>query len=521
MVEAADSDVTESQYLDQLRPGRAPARQALILIVAVAVALVAGLLASGYPMLALVAMVLPALVLLVVVWPDSATLLVLFILYSNVAVVAMRFHGLPYLVAAAFPLLLLAPLSAYLLFRRLPIILTPALPWIVAFLTVQLLGVLFARNIEVAFANVGNMLLEGVLIYLLIVNVVRTPRMLRYAVWSLLAAGVLLSIFPIYQQLTGTFDNLYWGFAQLSETGFGIGEESLFGEVRQFRLAGAIGEQNRFGQVMLMLVPLGLFTYWSERSPILRALALGAGALALLAAGLTFSRGGAVGFALILLAMLFLRIIRLRQLLLVILITLLLLVALPQYRIRLATLPGAATMFSGDSGAAAEVDGAIRGRTTEMLAAFLVFADHPFVGVGPGMFAYYSREYGNQLGIRILQGNREAHSLPLDIAANNGLLGLISFFGIFYVTIRELLQVRERWQETDTRFAYLLTGILLAVLMYLTTGLFLHLSYVRYLWLILGLGGVAGVIGKGEWRPGEMFRPTDPEPAPLPRANEF
>ena len=473
---------------------------------ALGVAAVAGFLASGYPLIALAVMVFPALLFLIIAWPNSATPLVLFIIYSNIAVVAVRFHGVPYLAGAVFPLLLLAPLTAYLVIQRRPLVLTPAIPWIAAFLGVQLVGVIFARDIDIAFANVLNMLLEGILIYLLVVNVVRTPPMLRYAVWALLAAGVVLSIFPIYQQLTGTFDNNYWGFAQLSEAGFRLGEESVFGEVRQFRLAGAIGEQNRFGQVMLMLVPLGILTYWSERSRLLKVLALGAGMMALLAAGLTFSRGGAVGFALVLLAMVFLRIIRLRQFLLVILFAILLLVALPQYSIRLATLPIAANVLGGDSDALAEADGAIRGRTTVMLAAILVFADHPLIGVGPGMFAYYSREYGNQLGIRILEGNREAHSLPLDIAANHGLLGFISFFGIFYVTFRELLQVRERWRETDPRFADMVTGILLAILTYLTTGLFLHLSYVRYLWLILALGGAAITIGRGHWKPGDMFR---------------
>src|SRR5690606_36993009 len=124
---------------------------------------------------------------------------------------------------AVFPLLLLAPLTAYLVIQRRPLVLTPVFPWIAAFLGVQLVGVIFARDIDIAFANVLNMLLEGILIYLLVVNVVRTPPMLRYAVWALLAAGVVLSIFPIYQQLTGTFDNNYWGFAQLSETGFGLG----------------------------------------------------------------------------------------------------------------------------------------------------------------------------------------------------------------------------------------------------------------------------------------------------------
>src|SRR5688572_26773482 len=39
------------------------------------------------------------------VWPDLATLLVIFILYTNAAVIAVNFHGVPYIVGAAVPVL--------------------------------------------------------------------------------------------------------------------------------------------------------------------------------------------------------------------------------------------------------------------------------------------------------------------------------------------------------------------------------------------------------------------------------
>ena len=53
---------------------------------------------------------------------------------------------------------------------------------------------------------------------------------------------------------------------------FKTGEEALHGNVMQRRLAGPLGEQNRYAQIMLMLVPLGLFRFWGERSIALRQL---------------------------------------------------------------------------------------------------------------------------------------------------------------------------------------------------------------------------------------------------------
>jgi hypothetical protein len=39
------------------------------------------------------------------------------------------------------------------------------------------------------------------------------------------------------------------------------------------------------------------------------------------------------------------------------------------------------------------------------------------------------------------------------------------------------------------------TGLLLSIVTYMTTGLFLHLSYARYFWLMLALAGAAAHIG--------------------------
>jgi uncharacterized membrane protein len=39
--------------------------------------------------------------------------------------------------------------------------------------------------------------------------------------------------------------------------------------------------------------------------------------------------------------------------------------------------------------------------------------------------------------------------------------------------------------------ANLCTGFFLAIISYMTTGIFLHMSYIRYLWLMLALAFIA------------------------------
>jgi putative inorganic carbon (hco3(-)) transporter len=489
----------------------------LLLLVAVSSAAVAaGLLAAQAPWAAL-GLVLAAGVALVAALArnasELATLAVVFILYSNLAVVAVRFHGVPYLVGAAVPALLLIPLVRYLLLQRQKLIITPALPLLGLFLIVQLVGAVYARNVPEAAGNVVAFALEGVLLYFLVTNAVRTPETLRRVVWVLLAAGLLLGGVPLYQQITGTFDHEYGGYGQPGTGTFRTGEEDIEGEVRQPRAAGAIGEQNRYAQVMLMLLPLALFRFWGERSAWLKVAALVAAAVIAAGVTLAFSRGAAVGFILMLVIMLFLGNIKLYQVAGFFLAAALLLLALPQYQARLISIPNVVALFSESGGSEEEQpDGAIRGRATAMVAAALVFADHPVLGVGPGMFRYYSREYGNQLGWRFLEGDREAHSLYLGIAADHGLLGLIVFLAILYVILRDLNRARRRWAQEQPLLANLATAFFLALVAYMTTGIFLHLSYVRYFWLILGLAAAAAHIAQRQ--EGHAARPAgDPEGA--------
>lgn len=483
--------LSSSSLLEQILPSR---RNILITICALATAIAGGLMAGQQPLAAIAVMTVTVVTPCLLLQPGVATLIVVFILYTNLAAVGMKFHGVPVIVGTAFPILLAIPLAHYLIFNRQKVILTPVFLFTILFLVIQLLGALFSNNAGTALSNLIAFIAEGVLLYFLMINVVRTREMLRRIVWVLLIAGILIGGVPLYQQITQTFDNDYGGLAQLSEQGFRTGEVALEGEVRQPRLSGTIGEQNRYAQVMLMLVPLGFFQSWNERSKALRALALTATGLAALGSMLAFSRGAAVGFVLLILIMVAIRAIKPLQFIVFLLGVSLLFVALPQYTVRLVSIPSVMSLFGGEDGQGEEVDGAIRGRTTVMLAAFQVFLDHPLVGVGPGMVKYYTREYGNQLDIRHLEGTREAHSLYLAIAADNGILGLTLFLAMLWRTLIELNTARRRWAQERPELANMATGFMLSIITYMTTGLFLHMSYVRYFWLMMALAGAASYI---------------------------
>lgn len=464
------------------------------LIVVIITALAA--VALDQPLVAALVLLAMPLVLMTVVWPDAPTPLVIFILYTNAAVVAVRFHGIPGPAAGLLPAVLAVPLAHHILLNRQPIILTRTLPWVLLFTAIQMLGLFVSKQPDEAWHNVQTTILEGLALYVLLTNVIRSRTTLRAAIWSLLLAGSLMGGLSVFQQVTRTFNQDYGGFAQVTGRGFTVARDGV--EQRQARLSGPIGEQNRYAQVMLMLVPLGFFHCLGQSTTKGRVFAAIATLLSAAGCALAFSRGTAVAFVLLLALMGLMGQLRFRHLLFLILGAALLLLAAPQYRTRLASIHSLLNVTIAGHTPEGELDGATRGRLTVMVAAARVAADHPLLGVGPGMFNYYSREYGNDGGMRALEGTREAHSLYLELAAEHGLPGLICFLVMAGVSLHQLAKMRLAWQGTDPQLSYWAAGFLLAIASYLATGLFLHFSYARYFWLILALGDATSVQGRRE-----------------------
>ena len=477
----------------------------MVTLLALVSCLAIGAIAADRPIIAVAGLVGLFLAVASLVRPEVATLVVVFILYSNAAVVLVTRLGLPLFVGAIVPMILVVPLGYELFIKRRIVVITPAFPWIVAFLLVQIIGTLFARDISSATDELVTFILEGVGLYLLVVNVVRTPSAMRNVIWSLLAVGAFLGGLSIFQAATGTYSNDYFGFAQSDATNdFGIAVQGLA------RLAGPIGEKNRYAQIMLMLVPLALFQAWSERSRILR---LTAYAIAVVTSGaviLTFSRGAAVGFVLVIVIMTVLRYIKLYQVLAVSLLAVALLVAVPQYADRLTSLSAIVDTVTG-ADAASQADGSILSRATEGLAALNVFSDHPLVGVGPGQFPSYYREYADDIAINVKAEDRQAHNLYLATAAETGVLGFICLAAILLITLWQLALARRRWVGRRTDLANMATAFSLSVVTYMTTGIFLHLSYARYFWLIMALAGATALIAlRADPDDPDVREPADP-----------
>lgn len=462
-----------------------------------------GVLGGEQPARALIVASAALLGLLCLASPDLTTFVVVAILYSNAAAVAVNVHGLPYYFAVGFLVPLVIPLAYHLIVRREPIVITPAFPLLFGFLAVQVLGAALARDVATARDQLVVFLVGGLGLYFVLTNVIRDLRVLTRMVWLIVLVGALLGAISAFQTLTRTYGNDYWGFAGVNFPGIGIPDPEVVRNTTP-RLTGPIGEQNRYGQILLVLIPLAAMLTWSARSWPARVVAGGATVLITIGMATTLSRGAALGLAAIVVAMLLFRYLRLVHLAVVVLGIAVLLAMFPRYAERLSGLQALTRLDVASGGAPVRGDvGNLRSRATESLAALLVFADHPLIGVGPGLFPSYYQQYARevsaaQIDTRVDLSEREAHNLYTGIAAEYGGLGLACFLGILSVTIRDLLRARRRWLAERPEIAHLAAGLVLAIIGYMVSGLFLHLKYERYLWLLLAIAGVAGVLARRE-----------------------
>jgi len=266
---------------------------------------------------------------LVARWPELGTLIVLFAIYSNIAVLGMKTRAIlqttvqtgqmtvstvgqnarVVVVMAALCLVLCIPLLYQFLIRKEKVTFDRGFYLMLGYFAVFLTSSFFARDKAIVSSQITDFLLEGMAIYFLVVNVVREYSTLRRATWALLLAGSFMGGLSLFQHVTHTETSNYGGLAMLgAELDFNPigrraavswadaenlhpqGATSTAAGVR-FRSAGPIGEPNRYAQVLVVLLPLAALRFRRERSRALRWLALACGAFIFGGMVLTFSRG--------------------------------------------------------------------------------------------------------------------------------------------------------------------------------------------------------------------------------------
>ena len=431
--------------------------------------------------------------------PELATLVFAAILYANLAVIGVQLYHVPQIAAAGVSGLLVLPLANYLLVRREKLLFNTGFFLALLYGAALVAASLLARDMNIAMNELGNFFAEGLILYFLLINVIRELHALKRVIWTLLLVGSVLGALSLLQETTKTYENNYGGLAQKSND-IDMADVKLDEYGGSRRAGGPLGKENRYAQIMVVIFPLALCMAYIEPARKMRLLAIAAAGLILGGIVLTFSRGAFVTLAGMMLIMIFLRYIRPTQALGgMALLVMAILTVLPEYVERVSSVTNLSSVVAQDSEGTREADGSLRGRFAQNLAAIRVFFEHPFLGVGPGHFAkFYSARYGNEVGTKRLISNRRAHSLYLEMLADTGLAGTLTFMTVVVVVVRRLWQARRRFAQTRPELSHLATGLILGIFNYFGTALFLHLSYQRYYWFLMALAGAALLIFEKE-----------------------
>ena len=150
-------------------------------------------------------------------WPDLATILLAAILYSNAVVVAVRFEGAPAAVAVLPPALLLLPLVHHFVIRREPVVWSATTSWLLVFAVGASLSALLSDDLSAALGPYSTFLAEGLVLFILLTNVVRSWYLLRLIVVTVVTIGAALGAMSLVANIAHRDYASFHGFAQVTE----------------------------------------------------------------------------------------------------------------------------------------------------------------------------------------------------------------------------------------------------------------------------------------------------------------
>lgn len=345
------------------------------------------------------------------------------------------------------------------------------------FFIVTALSYLAAADKERAVEAILDLGKDLVIVYCIFFTL-RQPDVWKQSAWIIIVITGFLCLLGAYQVVSGNYTQDFFGLADVHQD---VGTYSS-----TWRIAGPINEPNIWGQIVVAVVPLTLFRVIHEPRLGRKLFALGILGLLLFEILNTYSRGAYL--ALLIIAVIVL--LGSRQKVAVGLasigLAVLALVFLPSsYKERFQTL----TLLTPSAENGIYQESSFRGRSSEMLAGLNMFARHPLLGVGAGNYPNNYPEYAQLIGLELRSGEREPHSLYVQLLSETGIFGAAAFLGFAFTLLVSLYRARKSIEHLADlqHWKPWIQAIQLSVVGYLITSIFLHGAYLRFFWIFAAL----------------------------------
>ena len=428
------------------------------------------------PLFAIAGAIAIVFALITVTNTEFGLLVLVFMVYTRSSDVLVDFHHLPSVAKPYIALLVVAIVAKWIIDGHVPAGWARSAILVGAYGLVVFSSLLYATDFEAATGAVLNFLKDGVIAIIMVI-LLRDAKTFQGVIWTLLIAGIFIGTISAYQGLTGTYDNDFSGFGQ-------VGYQNIVGETEGNRLSGPVGDPNFYAQAMLVLIPIALSRFLKEKKWYLRAIAGWAFLATVLAVVFSYSRGAAVAIIVMLIFSMLHSPPRLSDAMIGILLIILVISFVPNpYVERLSTITD---IFGGRNAVVGEVS--YRGRASEVIAAWLMFLDHPIFGVGVENYPTYYQSYSRTLGLDPRLEQRQAHNLYLQVAAETGLAGILIFGWLLKTMMSSML---DAWRKLKiygaTKYADMVLSFAAGVVGYLAAAMFIHGAYPRYFWLLAGI----------------------------------
>lgn len=418
------------------------------------------------------------LAIIIVAYPEIGTYVLVVTVFTNLSDV-LKELGFPSINKPLVVLIAISILVSFVVHKNLgrhTLIRPSATEWfMLAYGATWMLSVLFAAEQDRALSKFSDFVKDYVIL-LCVVYSLKSLTTWKQALWLILISTAILAFLGGYQALTGNFSQTFLGFSIVNTQ-----DADLKG-----RFAGPIGDPNFYGQVLAAVLPLAVYQAMDEKKPLIRIIAAGFGLIIAFAIFNTYSRGAFLAMVVVLFLIALERRVKFSYLVVIGLSTFLLMSVLPAgYTERVRSI----LALNPTDERSIHTDSSFRGRSSEMLAGLLMFAEHPFLGVGAGNAMYHYQEYASRIGLEDRTAERKTHSIYIEIAAETGLAGLITFGGLFSTLYWGLAQARRKLRRIgEKQIADWVMALQMGITSYLITSMFLHGDYIRYLWLLVALG---------------------------------
>ena len=326
----------------------------------------------------------------------------------------------------------------------------PEVKLVVLFALVALIGVPLAMDPFTAWQGFSGTFIRCVVMFVVLVNVVRTEARLKGLLFLAIGTAFLLSL--------GAIDEYRRGLAMVE--GYRVSGRGV----------GIFGNTNDMALFVVTILPITLAFFFGSRSKAGKILFASLSAVMLASIVLSYSRGAFLGLIVVLIF--FTMRLRQRNRLAIIAGILVLSIGVSflvpgNYGIRLLSIfvPSLDPVQSADL------------RRAELFRSIYTALRHPFFGIGMG-------NYMEQVSLR----GYVTHNAYTEVAAEMG-LGALACYTMFIVApLRKLGQiVRETFdQRANSRLYYLTLGLQASLIAYMVSSFFLSVAYLWYVYYLVG-----------------------------------